>query len=1172
MNFFFNLKNLASSMAAPITRLIRWRWLRTLVWSLAACLAIFFYGDSVRVGNFRPLEGDFRRLLACAVVIACWAGYNIYWWVKDRRANGAMISAITADGEANKADLSTQEIDRLKGRLQDALVQLRKMTGGSRRSYLYQLPWYVLIGPPGSGKTTALLNSGLKFPLAERMGRDPVAGVGGTRNCDWWFTEDAILLDTAGRYTTQDSDPEVDQKSWAGFLNLLKTYRPLQPINGVLVFVSLADVAGSNAGERFNIAASIRARIAELTRVFGSRFPIYVVLTKADLIAGFVQFFDAYSRGDREQVWGVTFPLDDGKPDTQDAVSRFDIEFDQLLTRMNAIVLERLQQETDVQRRGLIYGFPLQVAMLKEHLHELLKEIFSTSKFDTRPLLRGIYLTSSTQEGAPIDRLMHAMAVNFGMDAPRLTAFAGQEKSYFLTRLLDAVVFSEANVVAADPKLRRRLAMTRRLAGGVAAVVVVLLLGAWGLAYGQNKHLVETANQQIASYDKAVAGIPTANVSDIDFVRIVPPLNQLRDGPMQLRRRATAVWMHTGLDQSAKLQSQYSELYGRALNQLLLPRVLVFLQQRLRNGKTDDQDFKEAALKLYLSLGGQGPVDTGFARTFMSAAWASLYPDAGQAGLRADLDRHFAALLSEPVDTIALDASLIGDVRAQIGSQPLAARAYSYLRGIPEAQNLPSWTVADVGGAVADRAFARPSGKPLTEGIPGLYTRKGYIEVFLPKLKEAVEQASKDHWVFGGSTSDNDDPAVAATQAVALYRGDFSARWTALLTDLRVKPLTDMHQAVLVMTTLSGPDSVLRKLITSIVATTDLTPPGEDAKDPESQRIRDLFAASAGASGTEDDQLFQPLRDAMKASDGQPSQISELLRTLADLYAQLSKTENSPGNVVTVQQTASSLNDVNQRLLSEGNQLPSPVSVWLGGVATQISSVAGGATTSAILQAWHASGERFCTQAAAARYPFSRRSGSEISVDDFSHLFGPGGVMDQFFKENLAPFVNTSRHPWQFQVNSPQGVNSAFLSQFEHADAIKQAFFGTGSAASFHYDLSPDYLDPAANTMTLDVGGQTLTYGHGPVRPTTFTWPAPSSTGLRLDVEPEAAGGVINLPGVWAPFRLIDSGSVYNRTRDGFTVSILLSGRKVSFQVTSDVAVNPFVMRDLRQFSCPAGQ
>ncbi len=1168
MNFFFNFLSMASATAAPVTRLVRNRWLRTLIWSLAACLVIFFYGDVFQLGRFRPLEGDVRRLLACGVVLAGWLVYNIYRSIKDRRANSAMIDAITQTGPASKADLSTQEVDQLKTRLQEALVHLRKMTGGRRRSYLYQLPWYVLIGPPGSGKTSALLNSGLKFPLADTMGREPLAGVGGTRNCDWWFTEEAILLDTAGRYTTQDSDPEIDQKSWAGFLNLLKTYRPLQPINGVVVAVSLADVAGTNAGERLAIAAAVRARIGELTRSFGSRFPIYVVLTKADLVAGFVQFFDAYSRTDREQVWGMTFPLDDGKPGTQTAVSRFDIEYDQLLTRMNAIVLERLQQETDVQRRGLIYGFPLQMATLKEQLHELLEEIFVTSKFDTRPLLRGIYFTSSTQMGAPVDRLMHAMAANFGMDAPRLGAFAGQEKSYFLTKLLNAVVFAEANVVAADPRVRRRMATTRRTAFAVAAVVVALLLGTWGVAYSQNKRLVTAANRQIADYDQAVAAIPIKDVGDVDFPRIVPPLNQLRDGPAELRQDASTVWMHAGLDQSEKLQSQYAELYHRALNELLLPRVLVFLQQQMRNGKTDDQEFKVAALKLYLGLGGQGPLDKAFARTFMTAEWSAVYPDAGQAGLRADLNGHFATLLDQPLEPLVLDARLIGDVRQQIGKQPLAARAYAYLRGSKAAQDLPNWTVADIAGAVADRAFTRVSGKPLTEGIPGIYTRKGYTEVFLPSLKTAVAEASKDRWVFGTGASANEDPAAAATQAVALYRGDFTARWTELLTDLRIKPLSDLSQSVLVLTALSGPDSVLNKLINSIVQTTDLSPPGDDAKDPDSQRLKALIGAAAPAGSTQD-QPFQPLRDAMKGTDGQPSQMSELMRTLTDLYGQLSRASNSPSGVMSVSQTEVGLNDANQKLLSESRQAPPPVDSWLSGLSGDVSTVSSGTAKSAISQAWSASGQRFCAQATAGRYPFNRRGSAEISVDDFSHLFGPGGVMDQFFKDNLQAYVNTSHRPWQWQYNSAQSVSSAFLAEFEYADTIRQAFFGSGSGASFHYDVTPDFLDPAANEMTFDVGGQTLSYAHGPVRPTTMQWPAPGSSGVRLDVEPAEVGGVLSIAGTWAPFRLFDMGEIYNRTRDGFTVSLTLGNKKVSFDIASKSALNPFVLRELRQFSCP---
>ena len=73
---------------------------------------------------------------------------------------------------------------------------------------LYDLPWYMIIGPPGAGKTTVLVNSGLNFPLAEKFGKEALRGVGGTRSCDWWFTDQAVLLDTAGRYTTQDSNQQ----------------------------------------------------------------------------------------------------------------------------------------------------------------------------------------------------------------------------------------------------------------------------------------------------------------------------------------------------------------------------------------------------------------------------------------------------------------------------------------------------------------------------------------------------------------------------------------------------------------------------------------------------------------------------------------------------------------------------------------------------------------------------------------------------------------------------------------------------------------------------------------------------------------------------------------------------------------------------------------------------
>ena len=1160
----------ASGLAAPLMRYVRRRWLRTLIWALAACLVVFFYGDAIRFRSFEPLAGNESRLIACIVILLAWAGYNAFMFFRERRANKAMIGALVNDGPSSKADLSTQEVERLRTRLQEALTQLRRMVGG-RRGYLYQLPWYIMIGPPGSGKTTALLNSGLKFPLAETMGREPVEGIGGTRNCDWWFTEDAILLDTAGRYTTQDSDPEVDQKGWSGFLSLLKSYRPLQPINGVIIALSLEDLARGNAQERLANAQAIRARLGELTRSFGSRFPVYLLLTKADLIAGFVPFFDAYNRTDREQVWGMTFPLDDGQQGTQAAASRFDIEFDGLLTRMNAIVLERLQQESDIQRRGLIYGFPIQVATLKEPIHEILDEIFAGSKFDRRPLLRGVYFASGTQMGAPIDRMMGAMANTFGMDAPRQPAFSGKEKSYFLTRLLNNVVFAEANVVAADPKLRRRMARTRIAAGAVAAVLVVGLLGAWAVAYAQNKALVAKADRQIAEYRKEVVGIPTTNVDDADFFRVVPPLDILRDSPAELRHDAGSAWLHAGLDQSAKLQSQYASVYDRALNELLLPRVLVFLQKRMRNASTTDDEFKTATLRVYLGLGGAGPVDKPFVRKWMEAEWAALYPGPDKTALRDDLNRHFATLVDGPLQQVALDADLIAVVRGQIQKEPVAARAYARLRDSAAAQALSGWNVLDVGGAGVPVAFTRTSGAPLTNGIPGFYTRKGYFDVLLPGLQEAVNQVQADRWVYGEQAGTASGTSVVA-QAITLYRADFEARWTQLLNDLRIRPLTDLGGSVKVMNVLSGPDSVLVKLVNGIVATTDLSAPPADAKDVETLRIRGIIAASmpSAPGSAEPAQPFAPLRAAMSGQNGQPSQIAELMRTLQSVYEEVSKTSGSPSGAIGVVQTEAGLNDANQKLQSQGRQMPAPVDTWLTGLTSGMSAVTTGAAKTAMAEAWAGGGQKLCQDVAAGKYPFNRRASSAISIDDFNRLFGPNGTMDNFFQQNLKTLVDTSRHPWTLMsATGAAAVSTDFLSQFEHADAIRQAFFA-GSGATFHYEVIPDYLSGAFNQETLDIGGQTLTYAHGPVRPTTMVWPAPNDTGVRLSLEPDTAGvQPLTFDGPWAPFRMIDASSVYAATRDGFTFSMVMGGQTISFRIKSGSSFNPFTLRDLRQFRCP---
>ena len=196
------------------------------------------------------------------------------------------------------------DIRALKTEFGRAITALKESRLGARgaASALYALPWYVIVGPPGVGKSTALRNCGLRFPFLSSRGGPSVQGVGGTRNCEWWMTTDGVILDTAGRYTTEGADRE----EWFAFVDLLRKHRPRRPINGVIAAVSVADIAQAHPKEVAELAREVRARIDELQQRLGVVVPVYLMFTKCDLLPGFVEMFADLGDDDREQVWGFT--------------------------------------------------------------------------------------------------------------------------------------------------------------------------------------------------------------------------------------------------------------------------------------------------------------------------------------------------------------------------------------------------------------------------------------------------------------------------------------------------------------------------------------------------------------------------------------------------------------------------------------------------------------------------------------------------------------------------------------------------------------------------------------------------------------------------------------------------------------------------------------------------
>ncbi len=435
------------------------RWVPTLVGTALLAALLWFFGPFLS-----PLAGWGVRLAIIVAMFVVWAGANLLLDLRRGGRDRALAQGVAAAEPDAAALASAEEAAALQERLGAALSLLRKARGG--KAYLYEQPWYAIIGPPGAGKTTALLNAGLRFPLAAEMGQGAVAGVGGTRLCDWWFTEDAVLIDTAGRYTTQDSDAAVDRAGWQAFLDLLKRTRLRQPLNGIIVAIALTELGGAGEERRAH-ARAIRQRVKEIGERLGIRLPIYVLFTKADLIAGFTEFFDDLDREKRAQVWGATFPLVSSEAGP---VPGFLAEFRALIERLNSRLLDRLQAERSPERRGLIAGFSAQLASFEAPIGEFLQDAFGGSRLDPAPMLRGFYFTSGTQEGTPIDRLTGVLSRTFGIDQRRAPSLRPERgRSYFLGRLVKEVIFGEAMLGSERPGAARRRVLLRSGAFAAAA-------------------------------------------------------------------------------------------------------------------------------------------------------------------------------------------------------------------------------------------------------------------------------------------------------------------------------------------------------------------------------------------------------------------------------------------------------------------------------------------------------------------------------------------------------------------------------------------------------------------------------------------------------------------------------------------------------------------------------
>ena len=1163
-------------------------------WSLVAllllCALIWLYGPLVSVGQAVPLGGELARLVVIGLVLIAWLVWLLVKQIRALRANRLFVTELAQPAPAPSAP-GEENVEEINAKFAGVLDRMKRSKLGGRR-FLREMPWYVIIGPPGTGKTTALRQSGLDFPVDPT---DDLHGVGGTRNCDWYFTDEAVLIDTAGRYVEQASDPEVDAAEWRGFLDLLRKHRGRRALNGVVVALSVQELLGEDAELRRH-GVEIRRRLAELGEALGIRLPVYLMVTKVDLIPGFEAFFGGLSMREREQVWGASLPVEarvDGV-----AISR---EARTLTGALEDRLVERLSTDAPLDERAAAFRFPAQMERLTGRLRRLVETTFGESRYDEAPWLRGFYLTSATQEGSPVDRLVGEMAADLGLSAPPPPRRAhGEKRSFFLHDLLTELIFPEAGLGSFDPRAEERRLWARRgtwagatLATAVGALVFLTsYLGFSGAIASQSERfgalhadLGQTSERQQAMADPEDLAVAVNAVSRAAAARADAP-----DGPLAA----------IGPSAGAELARAQQIAYEKALRDVLEPRMVALLEATMWR-HIRDPDYLLGALKAYRMLTGEAPYDA----EFVAAWWGGSLP--GRAPIEPfptdEARRHQLAALdrmSDAEERIGPDPELLDAALETVCEVPLAVRAYRELLEAPEVAALPDWVPAEVAGPNGAQVLTRLSGETLRVGLPGAFTYKGFHGVVLPLVRPIAQAAADERSVFAGGCRESAEATAETLEAdiLKLYYDEFVARWDAFLRDVRLAPFDDLETALSHLEDLSSEDSALSRLLFGVVAETHLTRVDEAEETsaapvtPKSPGFLRKFARQGSRlieltdrddpagppPGEPVAEHFAPLRAMVEEVDGQPPLIGDVTAALAALFNEL-QLKMAPGRPGDDLAASDALRELTGVIAIEAGRLPDPMDDWIAGVASDTMAATQEAVRKRLDAIYRAEIQPFCIAATSGRYPFAPSSSIDVTLQDFARLLGPGGLFDAFATEHLVPHIDTTTGPWGWREGFD--IPAQPLEAFRHARAMRDALFVNGDGPKMSFTLTPGDLRDANDPnrfprrATLDIDGQPLLHDHGFALMKRMEWPRPDGTNLvTLSItSPDGSREEIaTKTGSWAFLRLLRDGRLIPSEVSGsYDLTLRAGSYSASYRLEAHSVENPFDLAMFEGFVCPEG-
>ncbi|EAA7842713.1 type VI secretion system membrane subunit TssM [Salmonella enterica] len=1148
-------------------------WLVALVWILLL-IWIWWKGPTWTLYEQHWLEPLASRWLATAVWGLIALGWVTWRVVKRLQHLEKQQRSLRQEDQ----DPLSREIHRQQHYLERWLLRLRRHLGSRR--YLWHLPWYMVIGPAKSGKTT-LLSEGYhsdviyepesirgdaiyRSLITPRVGRQAVV-----------FDIDGALTDSS---TNSDDDSLLHRRLREHWLGWLVSQRTRQPLNGLILTLDLPDLLTATKSRREQLLQSLRGQLQEIRQSLHSQLPVYIVLTKLDLLHGFASLFRSLDSKGRDTILGVTFTRNAHENDNwRGELKAFWQSWGE---RLNLAIPDLMLTQSGTPARSAMFSFARQMQGVNDTLASLLDGLLDGENMDV--MLRGVWLTSSLQRGQVDDIFTQSAARQYQLGNSSLATWPLVETTPYFTRsLFRDVLLAEPNLAGENSiwlgSSRRRLAVFS--ASG--AVLAVLAVGGWHHYYNKNWQSGITVLAQAESF----MSVPPPQGMDEYGNLQLPLLDPVRDATFAYGDyREHNLLADMGLYQGRRVGPYVEQTYLQLLEQKYLPALFNGLVKDLNNAPPESEK-KLAVLRAIRMLEDRSGRNDEVVKQYMARRWSERFH--GQRAIQTQLMAHLDYALAhtdwhgkrQAGDSDAIsrwvpyDKSVI-DAQHELSKLPIYQRVYQTLRTKALGVLPADLNLRDQIGPVFDKVFVSGDDNKLV--IPQFLTRYGLQSYFIKQRDSLVELTALDSWVLNLTQNvaySNTDREEIQRHITEQYISDYTATWRSGMDNLNVHDYEALPDLTDALEQIISGDQPFQRALTALRDNTHaLTLSGKlDDKEREAA-MADLDYRLLSRLGHE----FAPENSTLEEQKDKTSTLQAVYQQLTELHRYLLAIQNAPVP------GKSALKAVQLRLDQNNSDpifatrqmaktLPAPLNRWIGKLADQAWHVVMVEAIRYMELDWRNNVVKPFNDQLANNYPFNPRASQDASLDAFERFFKPEGILDKFYQENLRLFLENDL---TFGEDGKVLIRDDIRQQLETAEKIRNIFFNQQNGPGTQYAVETVTLSANKRRSVLNMDGQLVDYSQGRSYTSHLVWPNNMRQGNESKLTLVSSTGSksprsIAFSGPWAQFRLLGAGQLTNVTNDTFDVRFNVDGGYMVYRIHVDTEDNPFSGGLFSQFALP---